>query len=173
MFTIITFFKEKVFKMKTTQEEKVVKFMNNEYIISSLIRSIGAAVDIYVKPEEKFFDQMFDQNEFPDDIKKEVRKPILTVYNGQYVFILKPEKFDYSKGYKAKLISKYLFNRCKVKEYENEINEPETKPTYPRSYNDRPKYPAKVEYRGDKRSFDKPRGFVKRETTEGRYGRSS
>jgi len=157
MIRLLLSLKEKIFNMKTTDEKKVVEFLGNEYDIEALGRAVGSSVDVYIKPDDQIHEIIFDQEKMPVKWKKDFKRPIMTVHTGKYVFIYKPDSLVMEKGFKARLISKYLFNKCKHKEFEYEIETPQSR--YPESFSNRSTFKPRNSYNGEKRSFDKPYGY--------------
>ncbi|BAQ02560.1 hypothetical protein AVU38_gp032 [Ralstonia phage RSL2] len=93
----------------------IIKFLDNEYTIEGLEKAIGKSNATYIEPASPIHELVkFDQAQLPADWKDKYKMPIVTQREGKYVFIFMPDAdLDFSKGFKAKFVTKYNLNQAK------------------------------------------------------------
>lgn len=105
-----------------------VLFLGSEFVFSDLLASFAKANTTYIEPNAEFHTLEFDAANLSDAWKAAHKQPVVTIHEGKYIFLYKPEDFKLEfedqtdlvpprlkliKGFKSKFVTKYNFHRAK------------------------------------------------------------
>jgi hypothetical protein len=138
--------------MPTGNNAGTIMFLENEFVLTKLEIAFGRAVNTYIEPNSEIHKLEFDQSLLPEAWIEKYKLPIVTQHEGKLLFIYRPdgvnehlsiigdakgEKAIVAKGFKAKLVSKYVLNKAKY------MDEPPAPPVSAYVEPVRPAYPKR------------------------------
>lgn len=98
--------------MYTGKDSKAIGHNGKLYNLIQLATAIATAPELMPDPKIKFSPMSFDQDQIPPEWKNKYKVPVLTLIEGQYVFIVKID----SKAAitKVRFVSKFALNKARI-----------------------------------------------------------
>lgn len=93
---------------------KTISHNGKEYNVTALATAIATGPKVELDPKIKFHQQSFDQAQIPQEWKDKYKGSVLTLIEGQYVYILKSEEIHSVK--EIRFVSKFALNKARVVE---------------------------------------------------------
>ena len=101
--------------MYTGTNSKTIHFNGKEYNIAQLTSAIATSPELALDRRVPFHELSFDQELLPVEWKTKYKVPVLTMIEGKYVFIVRPEGLENPMSVsKIRFVSKFALNQSRV-----------------------------------------------------------
>lgn len=98
--------------MSSTSTFKMVEFLGHKYNVAFLKTAIATAAIVSIDKKIKLSKEQFPDF-LPEEWKAKQKIPVVTMANGEYVFIWMPNEMTVGQVTSIKLVSKYNLNKAR------------------------------------------------------------